>query len=289
VELATPRLHLRLLDPDRDAQTLHAAYSDPAAMAWWNTPLRTDITDTRSDLAALVNAHGAHIWAIGADDTTVGLVGLLGDVDVPGLTWLLRRPYWGRGYITESASAVIRCAFEQLALERVEAWVESTNTRSLATSRRLGLTEHGRLAQRYPHRDTAHQVVVLGASRLPEPAATLDVEASLPVRHIDSHLQLLHQIFGSRTAYLVGDPPFMAGVVFSPWSVGPRLRLVADTHTITPIAINIDVGTAFDNVYRQAVDAGAKIVTEPVEQPWGLREFEFRLSDGHHLVVSGPA
>jgi hypothetical protein len=49
VEFSAPRLRLRLLDPARDAQRLHAAYSDPAVMAWWNTPLRADITDTRSD------------------------------------------------------------------------------------------------------------------------------------------------------------------------------------------------------------------------------------------------
>jgi hypothetical protein len=83
VELSTPRLPLRLLDPDRDAQPLHAAYSDPATVAWWNTPLRADVTDTRSDLAALVNAHGAHIWAIGADDNTLASLSGVDQVVTP--------------------------------------------------------------------------------------------------------------------------------------------------------------------------------------------------------------
>ena len=62
--------------------SLHAVFGDPEVMAWWNTPLRTDIPDTRADLGALVNVDGTHVWAVGAGDSTVKLVGLLGDVQV---------------------------------------------------------------------------------------------------------------------------------------------------------------------------------------------------------------
>jgi uncharacterized glyoxalase superfamily protein PhnB len=81
----------------------------------------------------------------------------------------------------------------------------------------------------------------------------------------------------------------MVGVVFGPWSVGPSLRLVTTTSPITPVTVSIDVGTEFDASYGRAVATGADVASAPVEQPWGMREFVLRLSDGHRLVVTGPA
>jgi RimJ/RimL family protein N-acetyltransferase len=289
VDLSTARLSLVPLDPDRDAEALHAAYGDPDVMRWWDTPLRIDAADTRRDLASLLQGAGAHMWVVREAQTTVGLVGLLGDVDVPGLSWLLCRQAWGRGLMTEAAAAVVEYAFGPLALDRVEAWVESTNVRSLGTARRLGLTEYGRLAQRYPHRDHPHESIVLGRSREPEPTAALSVEVKLPVLDVAAELDLLRSVLGGRTLYEVGDPPAMVGVVFGPWSVGPGLRLVAASSPVASVSVAVDVGTEFDSSYSRAVAAGADIVAAPVEQPWGMREFVIRLADGHQLLVTGPA
>lgn len=289
MELTTARLSLAPLDPERDAEALHAAYSDPDVMRWWNTPLRVDIADTHRDLVNSLEGDGAHFWVVREARNPVGLVGLLGDVAVPGLSWMLCRQAWGRGLMTEAAAAVIGYAFGPLGLDRVEAWVDSTNVRSLSTARRIGLTEYGRLAQRYPHREHPHESIVLGRSREPEPTAVLSVEATLPVRDVAVELDLLRSVLGARSLYEVGDPPTMVGVVFGPWSVGPSLRLVAATSPITPVTVGIDVGTEFDASYGRAVATGADVASAPVEQPWGMREFVLRLSDGHQLVVTGPA
>ena len=288
MELTTSRLSLVPLDPDRDAEALHAAYRDPDVMRWWNTPLRVDVADTRRYLARLLDGDGAHMWAVQEAGTTVGLVGLLGDVAVPGLSWLLCKRAWGRGLMTEAAAAVIDYAFGPLGLARVEAWVDTTNIRSLATARRLGLTEYGRLAQRYPHREQPHESIVLGRSREPEPTAVLGVELMLPVLDVAAELGLLQSVLGARILFEVGDPPAMVGVVFGPWSVGPGLRLVAAAPT-APITVSIDVGTEFDATYHRAAALGADIASAPVEQPWGMREFVLRLSDGHQLEVTGPS
>jgi RimJ/RimL family protein N-acetyltransferase len=289
VELTTDRLVLTPLDPDRDAGALHAAYSDPDVMRWWNTPLRDDVADTRRDLESLLEGDGAHAWAVRETDEIVGLVGLLGNVAVPGLTWMLSKQAWGRGLMAEAAAAVIQHAFGPLGLARVEAWVEATNSRSLSTARRLGLTEHGRLAQRYSHREQPHESIVLGRSRKPEPTSVLNVEATLPVLDVATEVGLLRSALGARTLYAVGEPPTMVGMIFGPWSVGPCLRLVTASTPIAPVRVNIDAGTEFDSSYARAVAAGADIAAPPVEQPWGIREFIIRLSSGHHLVVNGPA
>jgi RimJ/RimL family protein N-acetyltransferase len=289
VELTTGRLLLTPLDPDRDAEALHTAYSDPDVMRWWNTPLRLDIADTRRDLATTLEGDGAHFWAIREAETPVGMVGLLGDVAVPGLSWLLCRQAWGRGLMTEAAAAVVEYAFGSLDLARVEAWVEATNVRSLATARRIGLTEYGRLAQRYPHREQPHESIVMGRSREPEATAVLSVEVTLPVLDVATELDVLRSVLEARTLYEVGDPPAMVGVVFGPWSVGPCLRLVTTPPPVAPATVNVDVGTEFDSSYRRAVAAGADIVALPAEKPWGMVEFVMRLTAGHHLVVTGPA
>jgi len=288
VELTTARLSLTPLDPDRDAGALHVAYSDPDVMRWWDAPLCVDVAETREHLARYVLGDGAHAWTVREATTPVGVVGLLGDVAVPGLSWMLCRRAWGRGLMTEAATAVIEYAFGPLGLARVEAWVDTTNVRSLATARRLGLTEHGRLAQRYPHREDAHESIVLGRSRAPEPTAVLGVEVTLPVHDVTAELELLRCVLGARTRYHVGDPPTMVGVVFGPWSVGPVIRLVAASSS-APITVSVDVGIEFDASYARAVTAGACIASPPVEQPWSMREFVVRLSNGHQLVVTGPS
>lgn len=289
MELTTDRLTLTPLEPDRDAEALHVAYSDPDVMRWWNTPRRDDVADTRRDLASILDGDGAHVWAVRETDKTVGLAGLLGDVAVPGLTWMLSRRAWSRGLMTEAAAAVIEYAFGPLGLKRVEAWVEAANNRSLSTARRLGLTEYGRLAQRYPHREQPHESIVLGRSREPELTSVLNVEVTLPVLDVAAEVGLLRSALGARTLYAVGEPPTMVGVIFGPWSVGPCLRLVAARPPIAPITVNIDLGTDLDAAYRRATATGADLTSAPVEQPWGMREFAIRLSDGHQLVVTGPA
>ncbi|HET6734008.1 GNAT family N-acetyltransferase [Mycobacterium sp.] len=288
MDLRTERLWLTPLDPSRDAQGLHPAFSDPEVMRWWNTPMRADMADTRRDLAQSLQHPDAHMWVVRESQQPVGLVGLLGGVDVPGLSWLLRRDAWGFGYMTEAAAAVVEYAFGTLGLARVEAWVESSNIRSLSVARRIGLTERGRLAQRYPHRNTPHESIVLGRSRQQEPASALDVEATLAVPDLAAVLELLRSVLGARTGYVVGDPPTVAGVVLGPWSVGPRLRLAA-TPQVTPVTVTVDVGTEFDAAYARAVAVRADIAAPPVEQPWGMREFVIRLPGGHHMVLTGPA
>jgi RimJ/RimL family protein N-acetyltransferase len=288
VELTTARLSLTPLDPDHDAEALHAAYRDPDVMRWWNTPLRVDVADTRQDLADLLEGEGAHIWAVRETDEAVGFVGLLGDVAVPGLTWLLCKQAWGRGLMTEAAAAVVEYAFGSLGLARVEAWVATTNVRSQSVARRIGLTEYGRLAQRYSHREQPHESIVLGRSREPEATGVLGIETVLPVHDVAAEFDLLRSVLGARLLFDVGDPPEVVGVVFGPWSVGPCVRLVAAMPPVAPVTVILDVGTEFESTYGRAVAAGAE-ATGPVEQPWGIREFVLRLSDGHQLVVTGPA
>ncbi|MFE6976329.1 GNAT family N-acetyltransferase [Streptomyces sp. NPDC057682] len=77
-------------------------------------------------------------------------------------------PSAGRGYMTEGLTLVLRYAFEQLRLHRLEASIQPANTASLAVVRRLGFQYEG-LSPAYLYIDGAwrdHERFSLAA---PEP------------------------------------------------------------------------------------------------------------------------
>ena len=60
----------------------------------------------------------------------------------------LQRPYWSKGFGTEVGELLLRLAFEQLGVHRIEALVEPLNARSLALVRKAGFTKEGLLRER---------------------------------------------------------------------------------------------------------------------------------------------
>jgi RimJ/RimL family protein N-acetyltransferase len=88
------------------------------------------------------------LWAVEAPGTAnfIGFTGLA----VPRfeahftpcveIGWRLAFDYWGRGYATEAASAVLSYAFETLGLQEVVAFTVPANRRSIAVMERIGMT-----------------------------------------------------------------------------------------------------------------------------------------------------
>jgi aminoglycoside 6'-N-acetyltransferase len=65
------------------------------------------------------------------------------------LGWSLYPAYWGQGFATEAAGAVLDLAFADLGLHRVEARLDARNERSAALCERLGMRQEAHF------RDTA--------------------------------------------------------------------------------------------------------------------------------------
>jgi len=59
----------------------------------------------------------------------------------------LAKEYWGRGYVPEAMQAVIRYGFENLGLNRIEAYAEPGNRASIRVLEKLGFTCEGLLRQ----------------------------------------------------------------------------------------------------------------------------------------------
>lgn len=89
------------------------------------------------------------VWAItmrGADPL-LGVVGLTpgGGADTAELGYWLSPAYWGRGIVTEAATAVVSFGFEELGLSVVTSGYFEGNPASGRVLRKLGFVEAGRV------------------------------------------------------------------------------------------------------------------------------------------------
>ena len=77
------------------------------------------------------------------------------DWDVPRieLGYCLVKEFTGKGYATESASAVIRYAFEHLKVLRIDLRCAADNTASIQVAKRCGFTQEGCFRQQHRKKD----------------------------------------------------------------------------------------------------------------------------------------
>ena len=110
----------------------------------------------REDAEAWISSHpnqlGAreavtYAVALPPGDGVVGAVGLILDLEHERaeLGYWIGRPYWGRGYATEAARAVIAWGFDSLGLSRIHASHFPRNPASGEVLRKLGMKHEGTL------------------------------------------------------------------------------------------------------------------------------------------------
>jgi ribosomal-protein-alanine N-acetyltransferase len=162
----TPRLLIRMWEPDRDADAAFQIYRDPEVMRYLGLPTgkpRELVEEQREALAKTVARYaelndGTGAWAIvrKSDDQIVGtcLLKRLPDAeqkptDDMEVGWHLGRAYWGNGYATESARGAIAYGFETLRLPVIYAVVNPANTASIRVTQRLDMTPLGKTNRYY--------------------------------------------------------------------------------------------------------------------------------------------
>jgi RimJ/RimL family protein N-acetyltransferase len=105
---------------------------------------------TRDEASAFVGAslanfeeYGYGLWLVffaRESDYLVGFAGLLrSEVGVPNLIYGIHPDFWGAGYATEAAAAVLSYAFESLAIPQVNADVDEPNVESVRVLEKLGM------------------------------------------------------------------------------------------------------------------------------------------------------
>lgn len=165
-ELRTERLTLRHFraDDEDDVAAAFDVYRWPEVTRWLGGDSKPwpDLDAARQKLARWATYSEEHpgygIWGVIPRDVgrPVGTVLLSplqlsegGPDEAIEVGWDLNPDYWGHGYATEAAAALLEHAFSTLGLEIVHAVAYPENSRSLAVMLRLGMTRQGRTDRWY--------------------------------------------------------------------------------------------------------------------------------------------
>jgi RimJ/RimL family protein N-acetyltransferase len=152
--LTTERLVLRPLAPD-DAPAVQALIAEREIAA--NT-LTIPHPYPEGGAAEWIEKHAGE-FARGAgvvfavtlrgDGTLVGVIGLdlVAEHQRAEMGYWVGKPYWGNGYATEAARALLRHAFRDLGLRKVNAHHMTRNPASGAVMRKMGMKFEGRLRE----------------------------------------------------------------------------------------------------------------------------------------------
>lgn len=154
-DFATARLLIRPWT-EADSAPMHAIFSDPVAMRFWNTPLSASAEDMAERIRWSREAPPEHHvgWAVVRRDSGEA-IGFLNfhHRDQPNrrveIGYILARPAWGQGYAREAVAGLLDYCFTALQANRVEATIDPDNTASRRLAERLGFQcESGPLRER---------------------------------------------------------------------------------------------------------------------------------------------
>ena len=149
--LRTERLLLRpLVHEDIDA--LQRFYNEPEVRRylWDNQRVSTEtVRQVVEESEACFRELGAGFFAIEMVDAPGKLVGFCGfrrfeGSDQPEILFGILPEYWGKGLVTEAASAVLRHGFENCGMQRVIGATDTPNQASVRVMQRLGMFFHER-------------------------------------------------------------------------------------------------------------------------------------------------
>ncbi len=170
--LTSSRVVLRWLEPS-DAPALFGIFSDPQAMRYWSSSPWTD-ESAGVEMIENVRQHfeqgTLYQWGVARhdDDTVIGTC-TLAHVDVQNrraeIGFVLRSDHWNQGYMTEATRTLLRFAFEELELHRIEADVDPRNEASIRLIERLGFQREGYLRERWLVNDEINDTVFYGLLR----------------------------------------------------------------------------------------------------------------------------
>ena len=143
--LETERLLLRKWK-ESDAESLFEYASDPAVgpIAGW--PPHKSVEESRAVIANVLNGPECYAICEKGKERAIGAF----ELQLNGRTvmtecelgYWLGRPFWGRGYMTEAAGALIRRGFEELGTEVIWCSYCDGNLKSKRVQEKLGFVYH---------------------------------------------------------------------------------------------------------------------------------------------------
>lgn len=154
IELNTPRLRIRDHKPE-DLMPHHQLLSDPKVMWFPQDVMTHSLQQSRENLKLAMSQIGLaerefyFLWVehretgehVGEIGYTV--IGRMPPGKIVEVGYFLREAFWGRGYATEALAALIRFAFEQDGVYRLNCGCVTENIASERVMQKNGLTKEG--------------------------------------------------------------------------------------------------------------------------------------------------
>lgn len=155
LRLETERLILRDFE-ESDWQAIHSYASDPEVVrfAQWGP---NSETDTKNFIQRTISSQQEEprqafelAVILKSDNRLIGSCGLYlsSEQNREGfIGYCFHRDFWGRGYATEAAKAILGFGFQQLGLHRIFATCDPENLRSARVLEKIGMQREGYLRE----------------------------------------------------------------------------------------------------------------------------------------------
>ena len=150
--IRTARLMLRPPRMD-DAQRIFEAYAqDPEVTRYLSWRPHESIHETREFVRGCMQAweRGSRFpWVITriTDGAVIGMIDLTLSWYLGSIGYVLARPHWGKGYMTEAAQAVVDAAFSLPDVSKVNAMCDVENVASARVLEKIGMVREAQLAR----------------------------------------------------------------------------------------------------------------------------------------------
>lgn len=148
--LETQRLQLRPCRRMEDVLLIQSLWTNDRIRYFLFDNRTISLDEARSfvdDSVTNFEQHGYGLWLVLARTNIKRLVGFAGclrlEVETPSLIYAIHPNFWGYGYATEAASAVVKHTLETLNFPAVKADVDEPNIASVRVLEKIGMKKTG--------------------------------------------------------------------------------------------------------------------------------------------------
>ncbi|MBQ8002273.1 MAG: GNAT family N-acetyltransferase [Clostridia bacterium] len=158
VEIKTDRLLLRKFNTS-DAEAIFSTWtSDERVAKYTSWYAHKSIDDTRAYVEYMTskNKLSDYNWIIESDDKVIGSINVCYSdehLEIAGIAYVLAHDYWGKGYMTEAAKAVINFLFNYVNYRKIIAGCYSENIGSSKVMEKVGMKREAVLREQIKRKD----------------------------------------------------------------------------------------------------------------------------------------